>query len=37
VVYTKGFFEELGYACESEDILPGLVHMEFLRKQGAKR
>ncbi|RLD92241.1 MAG: hypothetical protein DRI93_06895 [Aquificota bacterium] len=36
VVYTKGFFEELGYACESEDVLPGLVYMEFLRKQGAR-
>lgn len=32
VVYTKGFFEELGYAVSSEDVLPGLVSFHFIKK-----
>lgn len=32
VVYTKGFFEELGYAVSSEDVLPGLVSFQFIKK-----
>ena len=32
VVYTKGIFEELGYDVSSEDILPGLISMKFLKK-----
>ena len=32
VVYTKGFFEELGYTVSSEDVLPGLVSFQFIKK-----
>ena len=32
VVYTKGFFEELGYSVSDEDVLPGLVSFKFIKK-----
>ena len=32
VVYTKGFFEELGYMVSSEDVLSGLVSFKFIKK-----
>ena len=32
VVYTKGFFEELGYSVSGEDVLPGLVSFKFIKK-----
>jgi len=32
VVYTKGFFEELGYVVSDEDVLPGLVSFKFIKK-----
>ena len=32
VVYTKGFFEELGYSVSEEDVLAGLVSFELLKK-----
>ena len=32
VVYTKGFFEELGHVVSEEDILPGLVSFKFIKK-----
>jgi hypothetical protein len=32
VVYTKGFFEELGYSVSNEDVLPGLVSFKFIKK-----
>jgi len=32
VVYTKGFFDELGYSVSSEDVLPGLVSFRFIKK-----
>ncbi len=32
VVYTQGFFEELGYRVSDEDVLPGLVSFEYMKK-----
>ena len=32
VVYTKGFFDELGYVVSDEDVLPGLVSFKFIQK-----
>jgi len=32
VMYTKGFFEELGYAVSYEDVLPGLISFKFIKK-----
>jgi hypothetical protein len=32
VVYTKGFFDELGYVVSDEDVLPGLVSFKFIKK-----
>jgi hypothetical protein len=32
VVYTKGFFEELGYVVSEDDVLPGLISLKFLKK-----
>ena len=32
VMYTKGFFKELGYTASHEDVLPGLVSFKFLKK-----
>ena len=32
VVYTKGFFEELGYVVSDEDVLSGLISFKFIRK-----
>ena len=32
VVYTKGFFEELGYSVSEEDVLSGLVSFKFIKK-----
>ena len=32
VMYTKGFFEELGYTVTHEDVLPGLASFKFLKK-----
>jgi hypothetical protein len=32
VLYTKGFFEELGYVVSEEDVLPGLVSIKFIKK-----
>jgi hypothetical protein len=32
VMYTKGFFKELGYQVTNEDILPGLISFRFLMK-----
>ena len=32
VVYTKGFFDELGYVVSEEDVLPGLVSFKFIKK-----
>jgi len=32
VMYTKGFFEELGYDISSEDVLQGLVSFNFIKK-----
>jgi len=32
VMYTKGLFEELGYSLSSQDILPGLIYLEFFEK-----
>jgi hypothetical protein len=32
VVYTKGFFEELGYVVSDEDVLAGLVSFKFIKK-----
>lgn len=31
VVYTKGIFDELGYDVSDEDVLPGLVSINFLK------
>jgi len=31
VVYTKGIFDELGYAVSGEDVLPGLISITFLK------
>lgn len=33
VVYTKGFFEELGYVVSGEDVLPGLISLSFIQKR----
>lgn len=32
VMYTKGFFEEIGYSVSHEDVLPGLISFKFLKK-----
>jgi hypothetical protein len=32
VVYTKGFFDELGYMVSEEDVLSGLVSFRFIKK-----
>ena len=32
VLYTRGFFEELGYVVSEEDVLPGLVSIKFIKK-----
>ena len=32
VVYTKGFFDELGYVVSDEDVLLGLVSFKFIKK-----
>ena len=32
IVYTKGFFEELGYSVSEEDVLPGLISIKFIKK-----
>ena len=32
LMYTKGLFEELEYASTHEDVLPGLIFLQFLKK-----
>ena len=32
VLYTKGFFEELGYVGSEEDVLPGLISLKLIKK-----
>jgi hypothetical protein len=32
VVYTKGFFNELNYSVSKEDVLPGLIYLELIKK-----
>ena len=32
VVYTKGIFDELGYAVSEQDVLPGLISINFLKQ-----
>jgi hypothetical protein len=32
VMYTRGIFEEIGYAVSEEDVLPGLISLRFMKK-----
>ena len=32
VMYTRGFFEELGYTISEEDVLPGLASLKYIKK-----
>ena len=32
LMYTKGLFEELEYVSTHEDVLPGLIFLQFLKK-----
>ena len=34
VMYTRGFFEELGYTVSDEDVLPGLASLKYIKKMG---